>query len=205
MTALTFNNSNHKILIVGPVYDRLDKLKNAASLIDKYDFIIFNGNLCYPHDNLFLVQDRIDIMNYLISTKKVIYNLGNYDYQLINELSPDANPYIRNWLESKPNVVIFNFISQTSLIITCGGVLPKISKKDLNDNLEVSFISKIDKKPWQEFYGGGYGYIVSNNPLTSNPPEFYNFSAQIGNVYSPNVNVFAQEADQFGLKKTILL
>lgn len=205
MTALTINNSNHKILVVGPVYDRLDKLQNAANLISNYDFVVFNGNLTYPNNDLLLVQNRIDIMNDLISTKKVIYNLGNYDYQLITELSYDANTYLKNWLESKPNVVIFNFVSQTSLIVVGGGVLPKMNKKDLNNNLEVSFISNIEKKPWQEFYGGGYGYVISNNPLTDKPPSFYNFSAQIGNSYSEDACVYAQEVDKYGLKKTILL
>lgn len=204
MTALIFNNSSHKILIVGPIYDRVDKLKNVANLIDKYDFIIFNGNLCYPYNDLSLVQDRINIMNDLIQTQKVIYNLGNYDYQLINLLSQQVSP-VKDWLEFKPNAVIFNFVSQSSITIVSGGVLPKMNRGDLNDNLEISFISNIDQKPWHHYYGGGYGYIVSNNPLTDKAPQFYNFSAQIGNVYSSNVNVFAQEADQFGLRKTILL
>jgi len=108
-------------------------------------------------------------------------------------------------LISKPNVIIINFVSQSSLIVTCGGVLPKMTKSQLSDNLETSFISNIENKPWHKFYGGGYGYIISNNPLTDKEPAFYNYSAQIGNVYSKSCQVYAQEVDQFGLKKTILL
>lgn len=204
MTALTINNSSHKILVVGPIYDRLDKLQATEKLMDNYDYIVFNGNLCYPCYDLDKIKQRIDVMNSLIESGKIIYNLGNHDLWLMNDLK-SSNSIVKSWLESKPNVTIFNFVNQTSLIITCGGLVPKMNKQDLNDNLEISFVSRLDNKPWHNFYGGGFGYVISNNPLTGCPPTFYNFSAQIGNLYSSEVKVYAQEADQYGLKKTILL
>lgn len=204
MTARIINNYKHKALVVGPIYDRLDKLQNAINLSNNYDLTIFNGNLCYPNDNLLEVQSRIDILDPFIKSHKVLYNLGNYDFKLFNSLTEEKST-VKDWIANKPNVIVINFINQSSIIITCGGVLPKTSKADLNDNLETSFISNINNMPWHNFYGGGYGYIVSNNPLTNKEPAFHNYSAQIGNIYSKSCQVYAQEIDQFGLKKTILL
>lgn len=204
MSARHINNYNNKALVVGPIYNKLDKLKNALDLSKNYDLTIFNGNLCYPFDDLVEVQSRIDILDPFIKSNKVLYNLGNYDFKLINLLS-EKQCTIKDWLIDKPNVIIIDFVNQSSIIITCGGVLPKNTKSDLNDNLETSFISNINNTPWHNFYGGGYGYIISNNPLTDKHPSFYNYSAQIGNVHSEFCQVYAQEIDQFGLKRTILL
>lgn len=206
MPALTLQNSNHKILVVGPLYDQIKKLEVIENIADKYDIIIFNGNLCYPNNNLLEIEDRIEKIDKYLKTGKFIYNLGNYDLLLLKQLEiENKQEKIENWLKNKPNVVIINFESQSSLIVTCGGILPKMTKADLYNNLETSFISKVNDKIWHYLYGGSYGYIISNNPLTDNYPSFYNYSAQIGNKYSENVKVYAQEVDQYGLKKTILL
>lgn len=203
MVALTLQNSNHKILIVGAIYDKIDKLKNAISLKDNYDFIIINGNLCYPNDDLNQVRDRVKIMDDYLSSGRIIYNVGQYDLQLMAKL--DDNDELKEWIKNKPNIILINFTNQTSMIVTGGGVSPQMSKPDLYDNLETSFISYIQEEPWHKLYGGGMGYVISNNPLTQKEPQFYHYSAQIGNVYSEMVQIYAQEADQFGLKKTILL
>lgn len=203
MVALILHNSNHKILVVGPIYDRIDKLQNALKLKNNYDLIIINGNICYPDNNLEKVKQRIEIIDEYLNSEKCIYNVGSLDLQLLSKL--EENNDITKWIIKKSNVIIVNFQNQSSIVILGGGITPQMSKKDLYDNLEVSFISNIDKIPWHKLYGGNFGYIISNNPLTKNPPQFYNYSAQIGNHYSDNVNVYAQEIDQFGLKKTILL
>lgn len=203
MVALTLSNSNHKILIIGPIYDKIDKLQRAISLKDNYDLLIFNGNLCYPNDDLNLVKDRIRLMDQHLQTGKIIYNIGQFDLQLMNKLE-DNNP-LKEWIKERPNVILINFQNQTSLIITGGGLTPKIVKKDLYDNLELTFVSYIQNESWHKLYGGNLGYVISNNPLTKKEPQFYNYSAQIGNFYDKEVQVYAQEADQFGLKKTILL
>lgn len=91
------------------------------------------------------------------------------------------------------------------MIVTGGGILPSMNRDVLIDNLETSFVSNIDQVPWHKKYTGLIGYVISNNPLTSQKPKFYPFSAQIGNVYSEKVQVYAQEAEVYGLKRTILL
>jgi hypothetical protein len=207
MTAIILNKTVNKILVVGPVYDKLEKLRRAADLIPNYDYTIFNGGLCYPNDNLLEVKQRIDKMEELFLTRKVFYNVDCRDLQLATSLDESkSNPSILQWIWSKPNVIIVDFKSaQSTIIITGGGLTPQMTKDKLKDNLETSFVSLINGVNWHKIYGGMYGYIISNNPLTFQKPQFHSFSAQIGNDYGAETQVYAQEADGFGLKRTILL
>jgi hypothetical protein len=205
MTARILQNLTHKILVVGPVYDQLSKLVKLESLLSDYSHIIVNGNLCYPNDNLDEVQKRIDIMSVLCS-RGVIYNLGNFDLKLLSKLEESGEyPKIQKWLKEHNNVVIAHYHAQPTYIITSGGITPEMTKEDIVNGLETSFVSKVKDAPWHRWYGGGHGYVISNMPLTFSPPQFYNFSAQIGNVYHEKVEVYAQEAGPGGLGRTFPL
>ncbi len=207
MTAHILNKNMNKVLVVGPIYDKMEKLHNAINMIPYYDHIIFNGGLCYPNNNPLEVIDRLSQMDKLIKTKKVIYNVNAYDLICAKEFYNKKDySEIVNWVWSKPNVVILNFSTlQTTTIVTGGGIFPSMNQSNLMNNLETSFISKINGISWHQLYGGMCGYIISNNPLTFKEPQFHRFSAQIGNDYGPETQVYAQELDGLGLKKTILL
>ncbi len=206
MPSLILRENINKILVVGPIYDNINVFSFIEKNIAHYDYIIINGSLCYPYDNINFVRDRIKQVDKLLLSNKIIYNASNYDYELLATLyANNSDKDIQNWINLKPNVIVVNFTNQTTAIITSGGVTPQMNKTSLNENIETSFISYINRKPWHLLYNGMYGYIVSNNPLTNEEPIFYKYSAQIGNKYSENTNVFAQEVDKFGLKKTILI
>jgi hypothetical protein len=182
-----------KVLIVGSIYDQISKLHD---IIDKYEYTIINGNVLHPIDG---AEERIFLIQDLLKSQRVIYNNGYYDLLLLK------NEKFNNWIKNNPNVVLVQY-PQSTFIITNGGVTKEMNREVLMDNLETSFISLIDGRSWHHFYGGGYGYIISNNPLSNDFPQFYNFSAQIGNHYcGKETKVYAQEIDQFGLKQTILL
>jgi hypothetical protein len=207
MTAHIVSKNVNKVLVVGPVYDKTEKLNRVQNMIPNYDYVIFNGGLCYPNENILEVKQRTNRMDQLIKTGRVIYSADAHDLKLASSLyAADSDPQLLNWILSKPNVVIVNFVkSQTTTIITGGGVGPKMNREVLMDNLETTFISKINGVSWHKIYGGTYGYIISNNPLTLKEPQFYSFSAQIGNSYGPETQVYAQEVEGLGLKRTILL
>jgi hypothetical protein len=207
MTAYILSKNMNKVLVIGPIYDKIEKLSNVSNMVSSYDQIIFNGGLCYPYANPLEVKDRLAQMDKLTKTKKVIYNIDAHDLMCAKECyTKKEYTNIVNWIWSKPNVIIINFIKQqTTTIITGGGISLKMNHHSLTDNLETSFISKINGISWHQLYGGMSGYIISNNPLTLKPPQFHRFSAQIGNVYGPETRVYAQELDGLGLKNTILL
>lgn len=205
MTAKILNHLIQKILVVGPIYDQLEKMVNAEKLFSQYERVIFNGNVCYPDDNMKKVQTRIELIN-IYCQRNSIYNLGNYDLKLLTKLEEsDKYPKVQKWLKNQNNVVVANYQNHTSYIITCGGITPKMTKEELLTGMETTFVSKVNDAPWHRWYGGGYGYVISNLPLTVNEPQFYNFSCQIGNVYSEKVSVYAQEVGPGGLGATIPL
>lgn len=196
---------NGKILIIGSVYDKFIDISN---LLDKYQYIIYNGNICYPFNDLNKVYQRIDYINNLYQTKKVIYNLGNYDLKLLSFLlENNSNHDLIKWILSKSNLISIKFEKGTSALIINGGVLPEnININSLENNIEISFLSYINDEPWHNFYNGRFGYIISNNPLNNDKPIFYNYSMQLGTKYDQNnTKIYAQEIDGFGLKETILL
>lgn len=201
MSVLALKYFNQKLLVVGPLYDQIDKLSKHPAWFSNYDQIVFNGNLCYPNQDLGQVRDRIKIMDQYLQSPKVIYNLGDQDLILMKRLwESGETPDILHWLKNRSNVVMIDFaISQSTLIITGGGVTPKMVRAGLQVNLETSFVSYLGGRPWHELYGGGSGYIIANNPLTQNSPKFYNYSVQIGTTYSPETTVYAVEAHSRGM------
>ena len=201
MVALIIEKFEKKTLVVGPIYDKIEILQSHKKLWDQQELIIFNGNLCYPNDNLEQVEKRIEIMDDLIESGKVIYNLGDQDLLLLRRLDQNRkNPRIKNWLQNKSNVVIIKYLMQTQFIITNGGVLPTMRQKDLHHNFETTFISNIDGQPWHHKYGGSYGYIISNNPLTQEMPQYHNFSLQLGNTYHQKSSTYAARVGQYGVE-----
>lgn len=207
MGVLNFSKISGKILVIGSIYDQFSKITNNKLDMDDYELVIVNGNLCYPFDDLSSVKNRISLMQELELKRKYIYNLGAYDLKLLQILSEDlGNKDVKNWIKSKPNIIKVNFINQTSIIIVNGGLPCKLPTEcSLTDNIEVSFMSYIDDKPWQNYYSGQLGYVISNYPLSNDPPHFYPYALQMGMKYCADTPVYAQEADQYGLKNTILL
>ena len=207
MTSRTISKIQEKILIVGPIYDQIEKLDKIEEILPDYEFVIFNGNLCYPFEDIDKLRQRISKMNDYLLTNKVIYNCGGYDLKLFKILSDNGERAdIQRWIINNPNVIIAQFDNASTVIIVGGGIPQNtVTQKALNDNVEVSFVSYCGDEPWHNYYLGRLGYIISNNPLTTDVPKFYPYSAQIGNKYGTNINVYAQEVDRYGLKQTISL
>ncbi len=203
MSAITLPIISGKILVVGPIYDKIDKLSVVEKMISQYKYIIFNSGLCYP-SNIDKIKLRIQRIQSLIDKNKIIYLAGRTDYTILKSLTKD-NKNIVEWINNKPNIAIINFPNYTVLIVDGGIPITIKSISDLKENIEVSFISQINEIPWHLSYNGGLGYVISNNPLTNNCPKYYNYSMQLGSSYSEESSVYAQEMDEIGLKQTILL
>ena len=198
MTALIIPKPFQKILVVGAIYDKIDKISIVEQMIPQYDYTVFNGGLLYPFDSN--VQQRIDKMNQITSKNKAVYLASRVDYI---QLRNSPNREIEAWIQSCYNVAIADFSTRTVIIVD-GGIPPTvISRQDLMNNLEVSFISQIDNKPWHLNYSGGLGYVISNNPLTVQSPQYYKYSMQLGTQYTMDSQVYVQEVDEIGLKKLI--
>ena len=198
MTILNFNNAN-KVLVIGPIYDNFEILLKIEKLVNQYDRVIFNGSLTYPLDN-FKTCQRLEHMSDLLKLEKVIYNISDIDYKLSM-----TNNMVADWLKHKPNAVNIKFNRGTSVLIISGGISPEMKQyKDLESNLELSFVKEINNKSWHYSYNGRFGYVVSNNLLSEEEPKFFNYSAQIG-IKHDKGKVYAQEINENGLGNTFLL
>lgn len=198
MTAGILPKPFSSFLVVGPIYGNLDKLSKIEEMEPKYDWTIFNSGLCYPHDDLGQIKNRIQKFKQWSQDKNIIYIAGRQDLLLLRQID---DLEITEWISKCCNVVIADFASRT-VIVTDGGIPSTVkTRSDLFNNLELSFVSQIDDKPWHHSYNGGLGYVISNNPLTTKSPQYFNYSMQLGNQTS----IYAQEVDGMGLKQTILL
>src|ERR1700677_4816310 len=149
MVAIIIEKPCKKTLVVGSIYDKIEILESQKNLWDEQELIIFNGNLCYPNDNLDQVEKRIEMFNNFMQNGKVIYNLGDQDLIFLKTLDQNRQKSeIRNWLQNKSNVVILEYSGRSRIIITNGGVLPTMKIKDLYFNYETSFISKLEGQSW---------------------------------------------------------
>jgi hypothetical protein len=205
MSLRTLSNITGKILIVGSIYDKIEKLNNID--IDDYFIVIINGNALYPWHDFDLVKTRIHDIDNLLKTNKIIYNVGNYDLKLGNILfNQDTDFDVQNWIFTKPHVISITFMNSAKYLVMSGGITSDItSLKQMNDDYEISFISYVNQKPWQTYYNGMLGHIVSNCPHNTTKPTIFPHATQIGTKYSEKNTVFALEISDSGLKNIIEL
>jgi len=195
MGHVTISNIKGNALIIGAAYDKIDKLNEIINKED-HEYTIINGNVLYPLANILSMKKRIEDIN-KITSSRVIYVSGRRDFEAIKSLN-DEN--ISKWVLSHPNIVFLRFKNGSKIIVMDGGVTPEMNTKDIQNSLEISFVSKIDSIPWHRYYNGRFGYIISNRP-ESNNIKCYGYSAHIGTEYENN-KIFTVEVNKFGIKKS---
>ena len=197
MSAIVLPKNLQKILVVGPSYNQLNKIDK---LIDKYDYIILNSGMFHPSMTKEQTEIYFNILKELLLSSKIVYINGRYDYLLSNNTN---NINIKNMILNGYNLAILEFVNRNVLIMDGGIPINIKTKNELLDNIEISFTTNINNKTWHQSYNGKFGYIISNNPITSSFPRFYNYSMQLGSEYGKTV--YAQEVEEIGLKQTIIL
>lgn len=179
------------------MYDHLNFISNIDS--SNYELIIFNGNLCFPNNDLKVIKERIQMFED-IKPKNSIYVVGSKDLQLLSSLLKfNGDQNITNWIMEKPYMVVAEFYGTKTLIMN-GGITPKMKSISDASDLEVCFVSKIRDKPWSEFYRGTMGNIISNNPVESDNPKFLGYAAHIGLPYGDKA-ILALEVNKRGIIK----
>jgi hypothetical protein len=186
--------SNQRALVVGHLNGNVRKLQQASYLGSDYDWLVLNGGAFSSDNSSSELLTRLDLLQQI---PRMTYVLGRSDYLAWEKINC---PKLLAWLETQANLAILSFPSREVLIMD-GGLTNGLSKQQLENNPEISFISQIDNKPWHQSYNGGLGYAISNNPLT-NYPKHWKHSLQLG---SDQAQVFVQEVDGIGLKRILTL
>ena len=190
------------LLVVGPFYNKLEKLAEIVKWLPEYDCIIFNDGIAYTYDNIESIIYRTKVMDQLLETKKVIYNKGNIDCKIFNQLdwSNPQHLYLEHWLKDKPNLVSINLNDSYQLLITSGGIPPEIYS--INKLYEKAVQASFTEHP-HETYSGGLGYVISNQPYTKWAPKYYRYSVQMGNTIEGQV--YALKVNKNGIHRTIIV
>lgn len=203
MVAITIPNPIKNILIIGNCAGKTDKLIRAQTLISNYDLTVLLGGVYYKWQKRQEVEQNIDLVEECIATGKFCYCVSDDDLMLTEGLLEEMSSRMISFYEKTSHLVEASFSNGNKIIATNGGITPTMSRAKLDKDIECVFVHQVNKKAWHELYDGRLGYVVSNLPSSENEPQFYNYSARIGTTNSDKV--YAQEADQFGLKRTIVL
>lgn len=201
MALFTLPKFIQNVLVVGPIYNKLDKLEKIKQLMTSYDWIVFNDSITYNIDICSDNNPQIKLMDQLLSSGKATYNIGKIDLLLASKLNifNSTQSKIESWIRNKPNVVKIDFNSSFQLLVVSGGIPVNITKQEqLESNIEISFMIHC-----HQTYTGGLGYVISNFPLTQSAPTYYRYSSQIGNAVDGQV--YALEINRNGVQKTILI
>ena len=198
MAAKILSKIKKNILVVGSMYDNLNIISDIDS--SNYEWIIFNGNICFPNTNIDTVIKRVEKFEQIKPTNS-IYVAGGRDLELLSVLLKSGTNYdLAKWIMTKPYMVCAEFTGTKTLIMD-GGITPKMkSISNVADNLEICFVSTIRNKPWSDFYRGTMGNIISNNPTESGNPKFLGYAAHIGLPYSDKT-ILALEVNKRGIAR----
>lgn len=201
MAIFTLPKSVQNLLVVGPIYNKFGKLKEVEKLLPEFDWVVFNDGITFNYTNLRGARQHMEMMDELLATGKVIYNVGSIDLTLANKMDilQSDQLWIENWIRTKSNVVVGDFNGSYRVIIVSGGIPSGITKlEQLENNTEVSFVPHP-----HETYSGGLGYVITNSPLTDLVPRYYRFSVQIGNT--PEGRIYGLKVNRNGIYRTILV
>lgn len=163
---------NSELFIVGPIYNKIDKLP----LIEKFAegrTIIFLGDISYPNESYGKTSERIGQLRSFCDERRALYVIGDKDLVYMKRIvNSHADTY--DWLGQQKKVFRFSFANNTNLVVVHGGILPTHKTwQEIQTDPEAVFLNKIDGKPWQESYDGRFGYVISSHPTTKEV-KFYN-------------------------------
>lgn len=196
------------LLVISPLYDKLDKLLILESMIKDNHIIVLLGDSCFPYTKHNEVPPRINQIKLFMENKDAHYVLGDKDLIFMQKTALTHEDNFQ-WLGEQPSAIRFMFDNQTSALIVHGGILPKHTTwGELNTDLEVSFIKNIpnSNKNWHEIYNGRFGYCLSSHPANQeNMIQKYNHSVSLDTSAHETDRVAVQEFSEKGLGQTFYI
>jgi len=198
MACLQLNLNSGNLLILGPIYDNIDKLYDLDT--NKYDLIIVNGNAFDPKLSENEIKNRI---NRIRKIPKLVYVVGKSDILTIQSINENNLITELNWLLTRPTALHQKFKNGFRITVVSGGVHPDNKLiKDLN-NLNVTIIDNINNKKWCNYYNGRFGRVICNSN-SEDEVKFHDFCCHLGLANQKDL-LYAQEISENGIGKTILL
>lgn len=202
-----FNISEERILAIGPLYNRMEKLFPLKLMCQPNDILIFLGDSCYPYQDTAEVVKRLNELSTFFEGKKSYYILGDHDLVFKSKVAT-SNTDAYDWLHYKLLGVRFTYKNSSSVLLLHGGVLPTHAKMaDLHNDLEISFVTETkDKKNWHKSYDGRFGYVISAHPSSKDDKvQIHKHSVSLDTRCHETGALAVQEFTKNGLGKTFYL
>lgn len=196
------------LLVVGPLYNKMDKLFALTPLIKEDSIVVFLGDIAYPFNKFSDVPPRIETIKTFMEGKDCHYVLGDKDLIYMQKtFSSSADTH--EWLSKQSTAIRFMFDNGTSVLAVHGGILPRHTTwGEVNSDLEISFITEVTsiKKSWHKLYNGRFGYVVSSHLANKdNKVEIHKHSISLDtNAHESDV-VAVQEFTKNGLGQTFYI
>lgn len=195
---------NTKIAIIGDIHGHVEQFKKIVEFIkpSKEMWFVSVGDILDKGFGKEAENSIIDTVKYFADNGYGFVVRGNHELKNIKRAK--ANKSMTSqlyWLDAQPLALSFLFENRSRVTIVHGGVKPSHTWDDLNHDIEISYVRKIDEhgemiklewfgdelRPskaggvaWHEVYDGRFGYIVAGHePLKDGKPKFYNYSANI--------------------------
>lgn len=196
------------LLVVGPLYNKLEKLYAIGPLVKDNSIVVLLGDICFPYEKYSEVPSRIEQVKLFMEGKDAHYVLGDKDLVYMQKtFATHADTH--DWLAVQPLAVRFVFENQTSALVTHGGILPRHTTwGEISDDLEIAFITNVPtiNKPWHRVYNGRFGYVLSSHPATKeNEAVKYEHSISLDTNAHETDKVVVQEFTEKGLGETFYI
>lgn len=195
-----------KIGVIGDIHSHHQQFFDILQKLQSYNpiWIVSCGDIYFK---------GFDTENIIVDTLESFHKNGNgFCVRGNNELKAIRKARQENkmtpqlkWIEMQPLAISFCFQNNTRCTVLHGGVLNRFTWDDLKNNLEISYIrdvtendeivfsSKIDKKKnifsWHEKYQGKFSYIIAGHAANHDGKiKLYNYSANIDScVYGTGI------------------
>lgn len=189
----------NNVIIVAPIYNKIDKLAKIENFISKNTILILNGDVCYPYENIQEIENRISVLDAFIKKYSAHYLIGNKDLLYLS--NNKYNNFIKKWVDRQKLTLTIKFNNNTTTTILHGGITKSMKSFDDLNTLEVCFVDKIDNKLWHEYYNGRFGDIISSNPNSNEGIKFFNHSISLDNLSYETDKLYIIEYDKYAQLK----
>jgi len=207
MIEKTLELGSRELLVVGPIYDKVEKLPLLSKLVqDK--LVIFLGDACYPYKSIPEAVARLNELRSFIEENKALYLLGDKDLVFMKKIC-NSNVDTYDWLSSQRKALRFSFNNGSNVLLIHGGILPRHSTwNQAQTDTESAFVSqnKETGKNWHEEYDGRFGYAISSHtyPVSSEVKTFNHSASLDTNCYETD-KLAVQTFGPSGLCETLYI
>lgn len=208
MRSEKFDIKDKTLLVVGPLYNQMDKLYALRPMIKENHIVVFLGDICFPYQKFSEVVPRVHTIKEFMTGITAHYVLGDKDLLYMRK-TINSHTDTHDWLGQQNLAIRFVFPNNTSALIVHGGILPKHTTwSEINNDVEVAFISNLPqiKKSWHNSYNGRFGYVLSSHPAAKdNEVEKSKHSISLDTNAHESGKLAVQEFTEKGLGETIYI